>query len=280
MNGLIDDFRIYNRAIDTWEVFNLINSQPVSPFINNFPIFSNNNIPYTFWMGYGANTNWPFSAEGIGDGSYIDSYLIFNSILGSTATRGSPTFTNLGTLPSYYIGYDGGTGTLRFGYGGAGTNISPTEVFRMTTTPDLQFATKFSKYNNLATTGTGLPIILRSYSATGLSAAQQAFTYTPPALAGTYLISANVTVVLWTTPASFQVKITYKDSYGISHSADVMPMFKHDATLGNPSAIETYYGVPMIFEIYNDSTAITCATVGTFTGSPTYLFTATLIQLA
>lgn len=119
------------------------------------------------------------------------------------------------------------------------------------------------------------------YSQQGKTAAvTNAINYLPPALGGTYEISATVQVTAWTTPASFTVLVTFTDASGDAESV-TMAMFEDDGT--NSAAIDEvadFFCMPMLFSIDNSGTAITLSTTGTFTGSPVYNLIAVLKQLA
>ncbi len=81
--------------------------------------------PYYFLLGYGANTNWPFSLGGIYDGSYVDSYMTFNGYVDG-GTRSSPTFTGGNNGGSFIRRQGDATPALEFGYYSNGTGQSGT----------------------------------------------------------------------------------------------------------------------------------------------------------
>lgn len=142
---------------------------------------------------------------------------------------------------------------------------------------------KVTTYNNIATTGGGVPAIYASYSTTGNTAAvTNAINYTPPATAGRYRLSWTVGVTASVTH-SFTVVATWKDDSGNTISQNLggsSPSANALVTGSITNVIGTgvYYG-SAILAINNGATAITLSTAGTFT-SVTYNLSATLEQLA
>jgi|GEM_PF-1581698 hypothetical protein len=185
-----------------------------------------------------------------------------------------------GNLGFYYGGTEkfsiDQTGSLLFNnVGNAGTNSMPMGFMNSLAT--------FAKYNNIATAGLGLSAIYTAYASGSQNAALTAVgSYTPPATAGRYRVTANVYCTVGTT-TTFSVKVNYKDLNGTSH-ADILPLVSAAAPgvfllNGLVIAAGTYYAMPIEIDIDNSQTPITFSTVGTFT-TVTYFLNATLEQLS
>jgi len=185
-----------------------------------------------------------------------------------------------GNLGFYYGGTEkfsiDQTGSLLFNnVGNAGTNSMPMGFMNSLAT--------FAKYNNIATAGLGLSAIYTAYASGSQNAALTAVgSYTPPATAGRYRVTANVYCTVGTT-TTFSVKVNYKDLNGTSH-ADILPLVSAAAPgvfllNGLVIAAGTYYAMPIEIDINNSQTPITFSTVGTFT-AVTYFLNATLEQLS
>jgi len=185
-----------------------------------------------------------------------------------------------GNLGFYYGGTEkfsiDQTGSLLFNnVGNAGTNSMPMGFMNSLAT--------FAKYNNIATAGLGLSAIYTAYASGSQNAALTAVgSYTPPATAGRYRVTANVYCTVGTT-TTFSVKVNYKDLNGTSH-ADILPLVSAAAPgvfllNGLVIAAGTYYAMPIEIDIDNSQTPITFSTVGTFT-AVTYFLNATLEQLS
>lgn len=140
-----------------------------------------------------------------------------------------------------------------------------------------------TSYKGVVTAGLGLPGIYTAYPSGSQNAALTAVgSYTPPATAGRYRVTANVYCTIGTT-TSFSVKVNYKDLNGTAH-ADILPLVSAAApgvflTNGLVIAAGTYYAMPIEIDIDNSQTPITFSTVGTFT-TVTYFLNTTLEQLA
>lgn len=165
----------------------------------------------------------------------------------------------------------------------AGTNATITNPYALLIQGgNLGTAGKISLYNNIATAGMGVPYVVASSTATGLTGADtNRINYTPPAVAGRYRIGGIVNVTAWTTPASFTVALTYKDDSG---NARTDTAFLTRGSTGASAAAVTavdrwYYEFPCV-AINNGATAITVSTTGTFTGSPVYNHSVNVEQLA
>lgn len=135
------------------------------------------------------------------------------------------------------------------------------------TTDPLTLGGKTTKYNNIATAGWGTPAIYGSGRVTAQSAAAAAFAaYTVGAADGSFLVSANVNVTT-STLHSFTVTVTYTDETNTSRT--LVLTFSQIAgvlvsTITNTTGAGPYEGLPLHIRC-KASTAITFATVGTFT---------------
>ena len=142
----------------------------------------------------------------------------------------------------------------------------------------------FTRYNNVATAGLGVPAIYASYTSASLTAAvTNAVNYTPPATAGTYRLSIIVDVSTATTH-SFTANLAYKNAAGtaITESCDFILQTLATGTVTKDVAAANgvkRYVANEVFAIDNSATAITLSTVGTFT-TVTYRMAAILEQLA
>lgn len=89
-------------------------------------------------------------------------------------------------------------------------------------------------------------------------------------VAGSYRVNATVNVTAWTTPASFNVQVTYTDDNGSAQTSNIAmkPTTGTLPTGGNITATGVWEGQSN--PINCNSAAITVKTAGTFTGSPTY----------
>jgi len=138
-------------------------------------------------------------------------------------------------------------------------------------------------FNAIATAGLGVPAIYTAYASGSQNAALTAVgSYTPPATAGRYRVTANVYCTVGTT-TTFSVKVNYYDLNGTGH-ADILPLVSAAAPgvfllNGLVIAAGTYYAMPIEIDIDNSQTPITFSTVGTFT-TVTYFLNATLEQLS
>lgn len=126
-------------------------------------------------------------------------------------------------------------------------------------------------YNNIATVGWGIPAIYGTGRVTGQVAASSSIaTYTVGVADGTFLVSGNVNVTAATT-ASFTMTVTYTDETNVSRTLTLN--FSNVTgtlltTITNVTGTGAYEGVPLHIRC-KASTAITFATIGTFT-SVTY----------
>lgn len=122
-----------------------------------------------------------------------------------------------------------------------------------------------------------------NYAQTGKTAAvTNAINYTPPAVAGRYLLSWTVTVTANTTD-SFTAVGTWKNATGGAVSQNLGGFDKNGTSLvagaiTNTIGTGVYYGYAVL-DIDNSGTAITLSTAGTFT-SVTYNLAATLERIS
>lgn len=127
---------------------------------------------------------------------------------------------------------------------------------------------KTSTYNNIATSGWGLPAIYGTGRSTAQTAAVTTVaTYTVGAADGSFEVSANVNVTT-ATAHSFSVTCTYTDETSASRTI-TMPFIQVGGvtligTITNITGSGPYEGVPLHIRA-KTATAITLATTGTFT---------------
>lgn len=156
--------------------------------------------------------------------------------------------------------------------------------FGSTNKTTLSTAGILSKYGNITTAGLGAPAIYKAGAQTlYTNAAPTSLSYTPPATAGRYRLSASLNILTGGT-LTFKVKITYTDAGGNARTP--IPVFVADNSTslvaGGPAANSTgrLSMVPWEFDIDNSGTAITIQdNAGTYTAG-TYYWIPTLEQLA
>lgn len=131
---------------------------------------------------------------------------------------------------------------------------------------------KITKYNNIATVGSGVPAIYGSGRSTAQTAAVASVAaYTNGAADGSFLVSANVNITTSTT-FNFTVTVTYTDETNTSRTL-TLSFFALSggapiSSITNVTGAGPYEGCPVHLRV-KASTAITIATTGTFT-SVTY----------
>jgi hypothetical protein len=129
---------------------------------------------------------------------------------------------------------------------------------------------KATTYNNIATAGTGLPIIVKHTRVTGQTAANSSIcTYTAPASDGSYEVSANMNVTASTT-LSTTLTCTYTDESNTARTM-ILPVTSLNGTMVAAGAISgagaSVWETPVMHIRVKASTAITILTsTGTFTG--------------
>lgn len=171
------------------------------------------------------------------------------------------------------IGASGAT-RPRTGYFGTSL-VAPTATLATLTSTG-----KYTTYNNVATTGWGMPSIYGTGRSTGQTAAVTSVaTYTCGAADGTFLVTGNVNVTT-TSAEAFNLQVTYTDETNTARTL-TMPL----ETLAGASVAQVnfsngavpYSGTPVHLRV-KASTAITIKTVGTFTGA-TYNVEGSILQI-
>lgn len=137
-------------------------------------------------------------------------------------------------------------------------------------------------FHPLVSDGIGVPVIVSAPTpATAQSGAVTNFiNYTPPAAAGRYRLSGVLTMISWTTPATFTIVVTYKDENGSAKTETLQVVRSTGAVAAAVTAVDRWYFELPLFSINNAATAITLSTAGTFTGTPSYDFAAVLERMA
>lgn len=209
----------------------------------------------------GYNAGFTAHRSGLTQGQYCSFDLLENSTGSSGwSIQMKPSDSNLAILDRV-----NGNNLLYFHAGGG------TDVYN-----------KFTKYDNIATTGKGIPSIYGyARAATGRTAAVASVaTYTLPAADGSFLISANV-LVTTSTLHNFTVTVAYTDD-GNTARTETLPFSVLAGTfitaITNASGAVPYTGIPIHIRA-KASTAITIATTGTFT-TVTYNVEGSIIQIA
>lgn len=174
-----------------------------------------------------------------------------NRMWGNQSERGSPQF----------IGDDAWEITAATGY----ITVNGTDITITSTT--IALPQKISTYNNIATTGNGVPSIYGSGRSTGQTAAVASVaTYTVPAADGSYVVHANVLVTTSTTH-NFTVTCAYTDEGNTARTATLNFQVVGGTiatAIANAGGAVPYMGIPIHIRC-KASTAITIATTGTFT---------------
>lgn len=142
------------------------------------------------------------------------------------------------------------------------------------------YSGKITKYNNVSTVGNGVPSVYAAGRVTAQTGSAASFsTYTNAAADGSFIVSANILVTASTTN-SFTCTCTYTDEGNTSRTL-TMTFSNLTGTLlqtiTNVTGTGAYEGVPLHIRA-KASTAITFATVGTFT-SVTYNAEAVIQQI-
>ncbi len=193
-------------------------------------------------------------------------YLNFRGGAAGTTSRGQIGLTHQGSGgDTIFVGETANDLGLQAANGmqfGIGTAVGLT-----LTASGLSFVKTIPTYNNIATTGLGVPAIYGyGRPAAGQTAAVTLATYTVGAADGSFLVSANI-LITTSTAFSFTVTCTYTDEGGTSRTltlnfSQVTGTFVQ--TLTNILGAGAYEGVPLHIRA-KTATAITIATVGTFT---------------
>jgi hypothetical protein len=154
-----------------------------------------------------------------------------------------------------------------------------TVLLSIDTSGNFRITGNLATFNGLTLAGQGLPAIVSApaVGADKTSAQTNFVNYTPPAAAGVYKLTIMVNVTAWTTPASFTIAVTYKDSKGNARTETLgMNLGSTGAQVQAITTVDRYYAQQVLLAIDNSATAITVSTTGTFTGSPVYQIAAVL----
>lgn len=135
-----------------------------------------------------------------------------------------------------------------------------------------------TRYGNVATAARGQGAIYGGGSALAQTGAVATVaTYTNGAADGLFRVDVFLDMISWTTPASFNIRVTYTDDNGTART-QLVPVTQEAGTAATAvTATGIWQGSARLSA--DASTAITVDTNGTFTGSPTYNVYATIEQL-
>lgn len=155
-------------------------------------------------------------------------------------------------------------------------------IFRTNDTPNLSItAGKIDKYNAIATASLGLePIYKENISATLTATTTPIGSYTPPATAGRYKIGGALTFTSGTNTGTANIRVSYVDSQGTTHTSDVLPLTGALGTIvqsGTGSSKE-FAVVEREITIDNSATAIVFDTV--VSGTVAFTITTYVKQVA
>src|SRR5579864_9338491 len=209
------------------------------------------NSPYSFWLQ--TNGTYPISLNPIGG----------NVLIGTKADN-SNGLLQFPASTSANAGIACGNDT-------PSTNLYRSAASTLKTDASLALGGKATTYNGVATAGWGVPAIYAAGRVTAQTSATASIsTYTVGAADGSFIVSANINVTAATT-ASFTCTCTYTDETNTSRTLTLN--FSNVTgtlltTITNATGTGAYEGVPLHIRA-KASTAITFATVGTFT-SATY----------
>ncbi len=133
---------------------------------------------------------------------------------------------------------------------------------------DLDLTNRISTYNNIGTTGWGIPSIYGAGRKTGMTTATSSTTYTVGSVDGSFEVSANV-LVTTSSAENFTVTCVYTDEGNTSRTLTLN--FQTIAgTIGTAinfaNGAVPYEGI-IIHIRSKASTTITISTTGTFTGA-------------
>jgi len=157
---------------------------------------------------------------------------------------------------------------------------APTDAFSIATKSDWNSSGLITKYNNIATAGLGSPAIYSESITATKTGNFTVLAYTPPATAGRYRISGVITTTSSTNTGTVQFTLDYKDSQGITHTADIIPLVDAAgaiATTKSGASLE-FHSIPWEFSINNAATVINLKVV--ITGTVSYTAAGTIEQIA
>lgn len=165
----------------------------------------------------------------------------------------------------------------------AGTNTTLTNRYALWISTagaggNVFFAGKFVKYNNITTTGTGVPIIVATVS-TGVVTGTQtnAINYTPPAAVGQYIITVSIDNTSSTNTGTNTITVVYKNTNGTSITQTVALQSTAGAFGTTSTGASTSFTGSFPFSIDNSATAITLTS--TSSGTVSYQLDAGLMQI-
>ena len=189
-------------------------------------------------------------------------------ILGSTVPAGTLSYYGSGSSSSMRVNAPSGGSVL----------------MQIAGNSNYQFlATGVARFANIASAGLGVPAIYAAGAQTlYTNVAPTTLSYTPPATAGIYRVSAYLNIITGTT-LTFKIKITYTDPGG-NAVTDVPDFEQQNSTTllaGGPTANTTgRFSFSWPIAINNGAAAITVAdNTGTYT-TGTYYWTPFVEQIA
>lgn len=225
--------------------------------------------PLFQWGNFTAPTMTMLANGSLGIGTITPSTAL--DVLGTITARGTGaaqiSFNT--TSRSAAITLDNSTGvlTLSDANDASGIAFGGGASLGSWTSSGLVLVPKITKYNNITTTGWGVPAIYGyARPAAGQVGAVTLSTYTVGAADGSFLVSANI-LVTTATLHSFTVTCTYTDEGNTSRTLTLQLSTIAGAfitAITNAQGTVPYEGVPLHIRA-KASTSITIATTGTFT---------------
>ncbi len=184
-----------------------------------------------------------------------------STFIETNRTDGTFAFVQTGS------GLNSGNPALRYAFLNNGTlNFYDGSAAVGPITAQLTTSGLLTRYNNLATAGTGIPYIVASGRATAQTALAASIATFTPAADGSFLIGANVNVTT-STAFTFTMTCTYTDE-GNTARTQTIPFVQIAGTpltsITNVTGAGPYEGIPVRIRA-KAATAITIQTVGTFT---------------
>jgi hypothetical protein len=145
---------------------------------------------------------------------------------------------------------------------------------------DTIIALPITSYNSINTAGQGIVPIYATATTTSTSTSQSnLISYTPPATAGTYRVSATIATTSGTNSGTTTVTITFHDAAGTTIT--MLPPFMQSASAtlltATTGVSKSFSMLPYTFTIDNSATAITVST--TVSGTVAAYISTTLEQL-
>lgn len=139
---------------------------------------------------------------------------------------------------------------------------------------------KLTSYNAITTAGQGVPAIYGENISSTQTANFTALSYTPPATAGRYVVSAVITTTSATNTGTVQATVDYVDSQGTTHTADVIPLVDAAGALAatKTGASKEFHTLEWKITINNAATAIVIKVV--ITGAVSYTVSPSIKQEA